>query len=98
MQFIPFVGTTLGRLGADAVAMSWGLGLQRRLSWPGVWTLTLSPSTGKYSLQFLQPRSRFEHRNAARLSLALCRAGGSRGVPASAQHYRADADLLEALE
>eukprot|EP00961_Rhodomonas_salina_P219023 2960668-Rhodomonas_salina.1 len=29
---------------------------------------------------------------------ALCRAGGSRGLPASAPHYRADADLLEALE
>eukprot|EP00961_Rhodomonas_salina_P302991 3941052-Rhodomonas_salina.1 len=25
MQFVPLVGTTLGRLGADAVAMSWGL-------------------------------------------------------------------------
>eukprot|EP00961_Rhodomonas_salina_P086816 1167546-Rhodomonas_salina.1 len=25
MQFVQLVGTTLGRLGADAVAMSWGL-------------------------------------------------------------------------
>eukprot|EP00961_Rhodomonas_salina_P267542 3615029-Rhodomonas_salina.1 len=59
---------------------------------------TVSPATGKYSPQFLQHRSRLEHRNTARLSLALCRAGGSRGLPASTPHYRADADLLEALE
>eukprot|EP00961_Rhodomonas_salina_P282741 3820748-Rhodomonas_salina.2 len=28
MQFVPLVGTTLGRLGVDAVAMSWGLAHQ----------------------------------------------------------------------
>eukprot|EP00961_Rhodomonas_salina_P034486 464468-Rhodomonas_salina.2 len=48
--------------------------------------------------QFIQLRSRFEHRTTVRLSLALCRAGGSRGLPASAPHYRADADLVQALE
>eukprot|EP00961_Rhodomonas_salina_P109069 1468395-Rhodomonas_salina.1 len=57
-----------------------------------------SPSTGQSFPQFLQLRPRFEHCNTARLSLALCRAGGSRGLPASARHYRPDADLLEALE
>eukprot|EP00961_Rhodomonas_salina_P064826 872511-Rhodomonas_salina.1 len=34
--------------------------------------------------QFLQLRSRLENRDITRFSLALCRAGGSRGVPASA--------------
>eukprot|EP00961_Rhodomonas_salina_P259868 3511823-Rhodomonas_salina.1 len=100
MQFVPLVGTTLGLLGANAVAMSWVLAhraaekafLARGLN-------TVSPTTGKYSPQFLQLRSCFEHRNTARLSLALCRGGCSRGLPASAPHRdRADADLVEALE
>eukprot|EP00961_Rhodomonas_salina_P157611 2121755-Rhodomonas_salina.1 len=45
MQFVPLVGTTLGRLGADALAMSWGLTHRppRRLSWPKVWTLCPPP-------------------------------------------------------
>eukprot|EP00961_Rhodomonas_salina_P074623 1001986-Rhodomonas_salina.1 len=99
MQFVPLVGTTLGRHGADVVAMSWGLAhpaaekafLLRGLN-------TVSPTTGKCSQQFLQLRSRFEYCNTTRLSLALCRAGGSHGLPASAPHYRANADLVEALE
>eukprot|EP00961_Rhodomonas_salina_P080360 1081132-Rhodomonas_salina.1 len=79
--------------------MSWGLAhraaekafLARGLN-------TVSPTTGKYSLQFLQLRARFEHSNTACLSPALCRAGGSRGLPASAPHYSADAYLAEALK
>eukprot|EP00961_Rhodomonas_salina_P291545 3932096-Rhodomonas_salina.1 len=93
------VGATLGRLGADAVTMSWGLAhraAEKTFIAKGL--DTVSPTTGKYSHQFLQLRSRFRHRNITRLSLALCRAGGSRGLPARAQHYRAAADLLAALE
>eukprot|EP00961_Rhodomonas_salina_P090161 1212669-Rhodomonas_salina.1 len=78
MQFVPLVGTTLGHLGANAVAMSWGLAhraaekafLARGLK-------TVSPTTGKYSQHFLQLHACFEHSITACLSLALCRAGGS---------------------
>eukprot|EP00961_Rhodomonas_salina_P084400 1133898-Rhodomonas_salina.1 len=72
-------------------------GLLRRLSRPGGLD-TVSPTSGQYCPQFLQLRSSFEHRNLARLSLALCRAGSSRGLPASVPHYRAEADLIKALE
>eukprot|EP00961_Rhodomonas_salina_P117357 1579823-Rhodomonas_salina.1 len=71
MQFVPLVGTTLGRLGADTVAMGWGLAhraAEKAFMAKGL--DTVSPTTGKYSPQFLQLRSRLEHRNTARLSLA----------------------------
>eukprot|EP00961_Rhodomonas_salina_P068651 921362-Rhodomonas_salina.2 len=103
MQFVPLVGTTLGRLGAAAVAMRWGLA-HRAAEKAFLANLkgldTVSPTTGTGSLQFLQLRSRFEHRNTARLSLGLWGAGGSLGLrlAASAVHHRADADILEALE
>eukprot|EP00961_Rhodomonas_salina_P141501 1905349-Rhodomonas_salina.2 len=79
--------------------MSWGLAHRAAVKALLAQGLdTVSPSTGQYSQQLLQLRSCFGHRNTASLSLALCRAGGSRGLPASTLHYRADADLLEALE
>eukprot|EP00961_Rhodomonas_salina_P088419 1188883-Rhodomonas_salina.1 len=97
MQLVPLVGTTLGRLGVDTVAMS----LAHRAAEKAFLARclnTVSPITGKYSQQFLQLRASFEHRNTASLSLALCSAGGCRGLPASAPHYCADANPAEALE
>eukprot|EP00961_Rhodomonas_salina_P195786 2643000-Rhodomonas_salina.4 len=57
----------------------------------------VSPTSGKFTPAFLQRRSSYEHRFTSRLSLALCRAAGSRWVPASASHYRADTELAAVL-
>eukprot|EP00961_Rhodomonas_salina_P200203 2700635-Rhodomonas_salina.6 len=70
--------------------MSWGLAHRAAEEAKGL--DTVCPTTGQYSLQFLQLCLRFEHCKTASLSLALCQAGGSRCLPASALHYRADAE------
>eukprot|EP00961_Rhodomonas_salina_P211256 2852706-Rhodomonas_salina.1 len=99
MQFVLLVGTMLGLLRADAVAMSWNLAHQAAKKVFMVKGMdTVSPTIGKYSPQFLQLHSSLKHCNTACPSLALCRAGCSRGLPASEPHYRADVNLLEALK
>eukprot|EP00961_Rhodomonas_salina_P199673 2693341-Rhodomonas_salina.3 len=57
----------------------------------------VSSTSGKLTPAFLQRRSSYEHRFTSSLSLALCSAAGSRGVPASAPHYRADTELAAVL-
>eukprot|EP00961_Rhodomonas_salina_P098390 1324068-Rhodomonas_salina.2 len=97
MLFIPLVGTTFGRLDADSLVLS--RELARRASdhhflsrgWNPV-----NPLTGKPTSAYLSHLSRTVQRFLSRLSLALCRAAGSRGLPANAPHYQPDHDTAEA--
>lgn len=98
MMFLGLVGTTLGRLSPDAILMSFGLAHRAAEAYFVAHGLdAVSPTSGKLTPAFLLRRSNYEHRFTSRLSLALCRAAGSRGVPASAPHYRADTELAAVL-
>eukprot|EP00961_Rhodomonas_salina_P295778 3935785-Rhodomonas_salina.1 len=98
MMFLGLVGTTLGCLSPDVILMRFGLAHRTAEAYFVAHGLdAVSPTSGKYTLAFLQRRSSYEHRFTSCLSLALCRAAGSRGVLASAQHYRADTELAAVL-